>query len=136
MTDPAPNRITMQLVLTGSADELLAAKDDLLDGLQANPGVQFAARIDINISGTECIGQMPIEMTTIEELIGHPGPPDSTGQLDRIRNSLRREQIKTVAQLLERSEEDLLKITHFGQKSLDLIKEKLAEHGLELKPIG
>jgi len=35
--------------------------------------------------------------------------------------------------LLTRSEEDLMNITNFGQKSLDEIKQKLDERGLSLR---
>lgn len=52
---------------------------------------------------------------------------------ERPRNCLKRAQINTVAELLRRSENDLLNITNFGQKSLDEIKEKLTERGLTLK---
>jgi len=49
------------------------------------------------------------------------------------RNCLKRAQINTVGELLLRSEEDLLNITNFGQKSLDEIKLKLDERGLSLR---
>ncbi len=43
---------------------------------------------------------------------------------ERPRNCLKRAQIDTVGQLLEKSAEDLMTITNFGQKSLDEIYEK------------
>ena len=52
---------------------------------------------------------------------------------ERPRNCLKRAQINTVGELLLRSEEDLLNITNFGQKSLDEIKLKLDERGLSLR---
>ena len=52
---------------------------------------------------------------------------------ERPRNCLKRAQVNTVGELLLRSEEDLLNITHFGQKSLDEIKLKLDERGLSLR---
>ena len=52
---------------------------------------------------------------------------------ERPRNCLKRAQINTVAELLRRSENDLLNITNFGQKSLDEILVKLDERGLSLK---
>ena len=48
-------------------------------------------------------------------------------------NCLKREAITTVGQLVERSEDDLLDIRNFGQKSIDEVKQKLAELGLTLK---
>ena len=52
---------------------------------------------------------------------------------ERPRNCLKRAQIDTVGQLLERTEDDLFAITNFGQKSLDEVLEKLDERGLALK---
>ncbi|MBK9179593.1 MAG: DNA-directed RNA polymerase subunit alpha [Acidimicrobiales bacterium] len=52
---------------------------------------------------------------------------------ERPRNCLKRAQVNTIGELLERSEDDLLAITNFGQKSLDEVKQKLDERGLSLK---
>ena len=52
---------------------------------------------------------------------------------ERPRNCLKRAQVNTIGELLLRSEEDLLNITNFGQKSLDEIKLKLDERGLSLR---
>lgn len=49
-------------------------------------------------------------------------------------NCLKREGINQVGQLLSRSEQDLLDIRNFGQKSIDEVKEKLEALGLSLKP--
>ena len=52
---------------------------------------------------------------------------------ERPRNCLKRAQINTVKELLTKSEDDLLNITNFGQKSLDEIIQKLDERGLTLR---
>ena len=52
---------------------------------------------------------------------------------ERPRNCLKRGQINTIGELLRKSEDDLLAITNFGQKSLDEIMEKLDERGLSLR---
>ena len=52
---------------------------------------------------------------------------------ERPRNCLKRAQVDTVGELLERTEEELLAITNFGQKSLDEVLEKLDERGLVLR---
>ncbi|HEV2766938.1 MAG TPA: DNA-directed RNA polymerase subunit alpha [Acidimicrobiales bacterium] len=52
---------------------------------------------------------------------------------ERPRNCLKRAQVNTVGELLEKTEEDLLTITNFGQKSLDEVAEKLDERGLSLR---
>ena len=51
-------------------------------------------------------------------------------------NCLMREGVHTVGELVARSEADLLDIRNFGQKSIDEVKEKLAELGLGLKDSG
>jgi DNA-directed RNA polymerase subunit alpha len=48
-------------------------------------------------------------------------------------NCLKREGVTTVGELSEQSEEDLLEIRNFGQKSIDEVKAKLTELGLSLK---
>ncbi len=52
---------------------------------------------------------------------------------ERPRNCLKRAQVNTVGELLEKSEDDLLAITNFGQKSLDEVTVKLDERGLSLR---
>jgi len=48
-------------------------------------------------------------------------------------NCLKREGVTTVGELLQKSEEDLLEIRNFGQKSIDEVKAKLEELDLSLK---
>lgn len=55
---------------------------------------------------------------------------------ERPRNCLKRAQINSIGELLDKSEDDLLAITNFGQKSLDEIVEKLDERGLTLRIRG
>ena len=52
---------------------------------------------------------------------------------ERPRNCLKRAQINTIGELVMKTEEDLLNITNFGQKSLDEVKAKLDERGLSLR---
>ena len=51
---------------------------------------------------------------------------------ERPRNCLKRAQINMIGELLSRTEDELLAITNFGQKSLDEVNEKLDERGLAL----
>ena len=51
---------------------------------------------------------------------------------ERPRNCLKRAQVNTVGELLLKTEDDLLAITNFGQKSLDEVTAKLDERGLSL----
>jgi DNA-directed RNA polymerase subunit alpha len=55
---------------------------------------------------------------------------------ERPRNCLKRAQVNTVGELLEKNEDDLLAITNFGQKSLDEVIQKLDERGLSLRGSG
>ncbi len=52
---------------------------------------------------------------------------------ERPRNCLKRAQINTIGELVERSGDDLLGITNFGQKSLDEVIQRLDERGLSLR---
>jgi DNA-directed RNA polymerase subunit alpha len=48
-------------------------------------------------------------------------------------NCLKREGVGTVGDLVQRTEQDLLDIRNFGQKSIDEVKAKLAEMGMSLR---
>jgi DNA-directed RNA polymerase subunit alpha len=52
---------------------------------------------------------------------------------ERPRNCLKRAQINSVGELVEKTVDDLLAITNFGQKSLDEVIQKLDERGLSLR---
>jgi DNA-directed RNA polymerase subunit alpha len=52
---------------------------------------------------------------------------------ERPRNCLKRAQVNSIGELLEKTEDDLLAITNFGQKSLDEVIAKLDERGLSLR---
>jgi DNA-directed RNA polymerase subunit alpha len=77
------------------------------------------------------------------ELADYSGPTSGSPDLElpiedldlseRPRNCLKRAQINTVGELLTKTEDDLLNITNFGQKSLDEVKVKLDERGLSLR---
>ena len=74
-----------------------------------------------------------------EVSITHAGSPDldllieDLDLSERPRNCLKRAQVNTVGELLLKSEDDLLAVTNFGQKSLDEVIQKLDERGLSLK---
>lgn len=80
------------------------------------------------------------------ELAESPSPALSSPDLElliedldlseRPRNCLKRGMINTIGELLSKSEDDLLALTNFGQKSLDEVKQKLDERGLSLRPSG
>jgi len=55
---------------------------------------------------------------------------------ERPRNCLHRAQINTIGELVDKTLDDLLGITNFGQKSLDEVLERLDERGLSLRTKG
>ena len=72
-------------------------------------------------------------------IVGSPDmalPIEDLDLSERPRNCLKRAQVDTIGQLLEKSEDDLLTVTNFGQKSLDEVIEKLDERGLSLRVRG
>ena len=63
-------------------------------------------------------------------------PIEELNLTERPRNCLKRAQVDTIGQLLEKTVDELLAITNFGQKSLDEVNEKLDERGLSLRVWG
>lgn len=63
-------------------------------------------------------------------------PIEALDLSERPRNCLRRVQIHTVGELIQKTPEDLLNITNFGQKSLEEVVAKLDELGLSLASAG
>jgi DNA-directed RNA polymerase subunit alpha len=63
-------------------------------------------------------------------------PIEALDLSERPRNCLRRAQIKSVGELVQRTADDLLNITNFGQKSLEEVIAKLDELGLSLADQG
>ena len=51
-------------------------------------------------------------------------------------NCLKREGVSTVGELVQKTEQDLLDIRNFGQKSIEEVKQKLSEMGLALSEYG
>ena len=60
-------------------------------------------------------------------------PIEALDLSERPRNCLRRAQIHSVGELVDRNPEELLNITNFGQKSLEEVVAKLDELGLSLQ---
>jgi DNA-directed RNA polymerase subunit alpha len=85
------------------------------------------------------------ELSEAQALTLGPAPEDAARASDmalpieemdfsvRSYNCLKREGIQTVGDLVQRTEQDLLDIRNFGQKSIDEVKQKLAEMGLSLR---
>ena len=92
------------------------------------------------------IDGLPDEIEEDEESTFVEEPVDETGKilemtiedLDlsvRSFNCLKRAGINTVANLVEKSEDEMMKVRNLGRKSLDEVKKKLDELGVSLKPV-
>ncbi len=79
------------------------------------------------------LGEMPVAGTGPSDL---DLPIEDLELSERPRNCLKRAQVNTVGELVNKTEDDLLAITNFGQKSLDEVIEKLDERGLSLRVRG
>jgi DNA-directed RNA polymerase subunit alpha len=81
----------------------------------------------------------PQGLEVAEVAVGTAGSPDLDLPIEdldlseRPRNCLKRGQVNTVGELLQKTQDDLLAITNFGQKSLDEVIHKLDERGLALR---
>ena len=100
-----------------SAGGTLRALVQLVEEMSDEPqGLELGEAVQIASGGPDM--ELPIEDLELSE---------------RPRNCLKRAQVNTVGELLQKSEDDLLAITNFGQKSLDEVIEKLDERGLSLR---
>lgn len=76
-------------------------------------------------------------VTEEEEVVEAGSPSISIEDLElsvRAYNCLKRASINSMAELLKKSEHDLLNIKNFGKKSSDEVIEKLHQFGLDLMP--
>lgn len=89
----------------------------------------LARELNTEAEGIE-IGPSPVDEQYVQDLAL---PVESLDLTVRSYNCLKREGIHTVGELVSRSEQDLLDIRNFGQKSIDEVKVKLGEMGLALK---
>jgi DNA-directed RNA polymerase subunit alpha len=100
-----------------SAGATLTALTELVASMADEPqGLELGEIVDTTVSSPDL--DLPIEDLDLSE---------------RPNNCLKRAQVNTVGELLTKTEDDLLNITNFGQKSLDEVKAKLDERGLQLR---
>ncbi|MCO8125722.1 DNA-directed RNA polymerase subunit alpha [Acidimicrobiia bacterium EGI L10123] len=110
-----------------SPAEALASAGDTLRSL-----VGLIADMSEEPQGLE-LGEVPVAGTGPSDL---DLPIEDLELSERPRNCLKRAQVNTVGELVNKTEDDLLAITNFGQKSLDEVVEKLDERGLTLRIRG
>ncbi|MGL4173181.1 MAG: DNA-directed RNA polymerase subunit alpha [Actinomycetota bacterium] len=89
----------------------------------------LARELNVEAEGID-IGPSPTDAALAADLAL---PIEDLDLTVRSYNCLKREGIHTVGELVTRSEADLLDIRNFGSKSIDEVKAKLVEMGLQLK---
>jgi DNA-directed RNA polymerase subunit alpha len=120
------DRLVLDIETDGSLTprEALASAGDTLRtlvGLVAD--LEEAPRgLELGETGTTTSGSPDLDLR-IEEL----------DLSERPRNCLKRAQINTIGELVDKTLDDLLGITNFGQKSLDEVIQRLDERGLSLR---
>jgi DNA-directed RNA polymerase subunit alpha len=135
MFDVQPTRVEQstnydKLVLDIETDGTIAPRDAL-----ASAGATLRSLVDLVAN----LSEEPKGLELGEVIQSGAISPDldiAIEDLDlseRPRNCLKRAQVNTIGELLSKTEDDLLNITNFGQKSLDEVKEKLDERGLTLR---
>jgi len=120
------DRLVLDITTDGSISprEALASAGDTLRSL-----VSLVAEMSESPQGLELGDVGPT-------LSGSPDldlPIEDLDLSERPRNCLKRAQVNTVGELVQKTEDDLLAITNFGQKSLDEVLQKLDERGLSLR---
>ena len=133
--DVSPTRVEQsndydRLVLDIETDGTITPREAL-----ASAGATLRALVQL----VEEMSDEPLGLALSEAESATTGSPDMDLPIEdldlseRPRNCLKRAQVDTIGQLLEKTEDDLLAVTNFGQKSLDEVVEKLDERGLSLR---
>jgi DNA-directed RNA polymerase subunit alpha len=120
------DRLVIDIETDGSIAprEALASAGDTLRSL-----VGLVAEMSEEPQGLE-LGELAITSAGSPDL---ELPIEDLDLSERPRNCLKRAQVNTVGELVQKTEDDLLAITNFGQKSLDEVIVKLDERGLSLR---
>ena len=119
-----------RLILDVETDGSITAREALASaGATLQALVTLVAEMSDEPQGLE-LGEVSIMS------VGSPDldlPIEDLDLSERPRNCLKRAQVNTIGELLQKSVDDLLTVTNFGQKSLDEVIEKLNDRGLSLK---
>jgi DNA-directed RNA polymerase subunit alpha len=119
-----------RLILDVETDGSITARDALSSaGATLRQLIQLVEEMSDEPEGLE-LGEVGVTAVGSPDL---DQPIEDLDLTERPRNCLKRAQINTVRELLERTPEDLMAITNFGDKSLDEVREKLDERGLTLR---
>src|SRR5918993_496982 len=123
-TEDDPGGLDIQTDGSISPRDALASAGDTLRSL-----VSLVADMSEEPQGLE-LGELAITSAGSPDL---DLPIEDLDLSERPRNCLKRAQVNSVGELVTKSEDDLLAITNFGQKSLDEVLVKLDERGLALR---
>lgn len=135
------SKVTYKVEQTGDKDKLLldietngsiAPADALSSAGQTLRDLMGLVAEVAEGPGLEISEELP-ERSTSPDL---DRPIEALDLSERPRNCLKRAQVNTIGELVEKTEDDLLNITNFGRKSLDEVVAKLDELGLSLKSFG
>ena len=122
-----------RLVLDVETDGSMSPRDALASaGATLRSLVQLVEDVSDDPQGLE-LGELESSVSGSPDL---DLPIEELNLTERPRNCLKRAQVDTIGQLLEKTTDELLAITNFGQKSLDEVNEKLDERGLLLRVRG
>lgn len=123
------DKLTMEITTDGSVlpgDALRSAAGLLISSLQLFTGDHETTATPAEIA--EAVLETPAEAEGDDDIL--------IEELEigvRSYNCLKREGIQTVADLVKRSEAELMNIPNFGRKSIEEVKENLAKMGLSLR---
>ena len=118
-----------RLILDVETDGSISPRDALASaGSTLTSLVQLVADMSDNVTGLGLTEDPEVGPRKDLEV-----PIEELDLSERPRNCLKRAQINTIGELIEKTEDDLLAITNFGQKSLDEVVAKLDERGLTLR---
>jgi DNA-directed RNA polymerase subunit alpha len=118
-----------RLILDVETDGSITPRDSLASaGATLSSLVQLVAEMSEAAVGLELSDQAESSVRRDLDV-----PIEELDLSERPRNCLKRAQINTIGELIEKTEDDLLAITNFGQKSLDEVIAKLDERGLTLR---
>jgi DNA-directed RNA polymerase subunit alpha len=120
------DRLVLDIETDGSISprEALASAGQTLRGLLSLVAelAEEGHGLELGEAGTTTSGSPDLDL-----------PIEDLDLSERPRNCLKRAQINTVGELIQRAPDELLAITNFGQKSLDEVLQRLDERGLSLR---
>jgi DNA-directed RNA polymerase subunit alpha len=117
------DRLTIEIQTDGTIspmDALVQASTILMDQFSVFGELQQPTRRDGG--GRPTLGAVPSHVLDM--------PIEQLDLSQRTYNCLKRSQITKVGQVMQMSEDELLSLRNFGQKSLEELRERLRQHGL------